>query len=111
MRMITVTEAAAARIKQSAKDGNMEGLSLRIAVVRKPDDSFHYAMGFDDASYQDDLTCKSAGINIVVSGEALMLVKDMAIDFVEMEKGEFNFIFLNPNDPAYVPPEQESPPV
>ena len=30
----------------------------------------------------------------------------MIIDFVELEPGKQEFIFLNPNDPAYVPPQK-----
>ena len=85
----------------------MQGLSLRIAIVRKPDRSFHYGMGFDDASHPDDLAYTSAGIRVVVSSGSLMLAKNMTIDFVEIEKGQFGFIFLNPNDPAHAVPRRE----
>ena len=29
----------------------------------------------------------------------------MTIDYVELEPGSWQFIFLNPNDPSYVPPQ------
>ena len=28
------------------------------------------------------------------------------LDYVEIEPGDFNFIFMNPNDPSYVPPTE-----
>lgn len=105
--MITITPPAAAQIRKYAQEGNMADLPLRVAVARNHDKSFKYGIGFDDASYQDDLTYKIAGINIVVSGESLALAKNMTIDFVEIEKDNFSFIFLNPDDPDHVTPRQE----
>ena len=105
--MIKLTKAAAEQVRRNAREGKMDGLALRIAVSRKAGDGFHYVMGFDETGKEDDLTFKSEGVDIVVSGEALLLAKDMTIDFVEIEKDQFNFIFLNPNDPAYVPPTEK----
>lgn len=103
---ITLTPAAATQIKKSAQLSKLEGLPLRIAVMQKPDGKFHYALGFDDASHPDDLGFKSEGVNLVISGESLMLAKEMKIDFVEIETDKSRFIFLNPNDPDYVPPKE-----
>ena len=104
--MIQLTAAAAEQIKKTAKAGEMDGLALRIAVTRNSDGSFHYVLGFDDIGKEDDLSFKSEGMDIVVSAEMLLLLKDMMIDFVEIEKEQFNFIFLNPNDPSYVEPTE-----
>ena len=105
--MIHITTKAAKQIRASAQDGNMEGLPLRIAVVRQEDDSFHYAMGFDEVSRNDDLTFKHEDINIVVAGTCIPMLKDMTVDFVEIEVGQPQFIFLNPNDPAYISPAED----
>ena len=32
------------------------------------------------------------------------MLRGATLDFVELEPGDFQFIFLNPNDPNYVPP-------
>ncbi len=106
--MIKLTEAAEKQIVQSAKDGGMAGLPLRIAVRRKDDDSFHYAMGFDDKTWEGDLMVRVRGVDVIISNGSRDLVRDMTIDYVELEENQFNFIFLNPNDPAYVPPESSS---
>ena len=106
--MIKLTEAAAQQIKRTAKGGGMEGLPLRIAVKRKDDGSFHYAMGFDDKSWEGDLLVRVQNVDVIVSNGSRDLVKDMTVDYVELEKGQFNFIFLNPNDPAYVPPDKQA---
>jgi len=103
--MITITPAAAAQIKLSAEQGKTEGMSLRIAASRSDDNSIHYGMGFDD-SKEDDVTVTTDDIEIIVSASSAELLKDTTIDFVELEPEKFQFIFMNPNDPNYVPPAE-----
>ena len=102
--MITVTEQAAKQIKLSAKQGNSEDMPLRIAAARNEDNSIHYGMGFDD-SKDDDIAINSADVDIVVSPASAELLKDTVLDFVELEPGKHQFIFMNPNDPTYKPPQ------
>ncbi len=97
--MITVTPDAAEKILESAKMGDSEGLPLRIAVTRLEDGSFHYAMGFDNASHGDDTTFQSEGIDIVVGAPSADLLSGTVIDYVDLE-GKKEIIFINPNDPA-----------
>ncbi len=101
---ITVTEAAAKQIGEAAKQGDMQGMALRIAAKRKQDGSIDYAMGFD-AAKQDDGRVEVSGIDIVVAPTSSELVDGMTLDFVELESGATEFIFLNPNDPHYIPPK------
>lgn len=103
--MITVTPAAVAQIKLSAEQGKTEGMPLRIAASRNKDNSIHYGMGFDD-SKEDDVTITTGDIEIVVSSASAELLKNATIDYVELEPGKFQFIFLNPNDPTYKPPAE-----
>jgi len=102
--MITLSPEAAKQIKLSAEQGNMKDTPLRIAVSKKDDGSFHYGMGFDDERRDDDQKAVSEGITIVVSALSYELLKGTTMDFVELEPGQFTFIFLNPNDPSYTPP-------
>ena len=102
--MITVTEEAARQIKISAQQGKAEGLPLRIAATRNEDDSIHYGMGFDE-SKEDDITITSQEVEIIVAPISAELLKDTVLDFVEIEPGKHQFIFMNPNDPSYTPPQ------
>lgn len=104
--MIRLTSAAAEQIRESARQGHAEGLALRLAVTRTPENRFHYAMGFDDTGMTADHSFSSQGIEIVVSNESLHLLEGTVVDYVELEPGRFHFIFLNPNDPDYEPPEE-----
>jgi iron-sulfur cluster assembly protein len=103
--MITVTEEAAKQIKLSAKQGKAEGMPLRIAATKNEDESIHYGMGFDDGK-EDDITVTSREVEIVVSPVSAELLKDTVLDFVELEPGKHQFIFMNPNDPSYTPPQE-----
>ncbi len=102
--MISVTPAAANQIRESARQGNMQGMPLRIAVTRLEDGSFHYALGFDDTSREGDNVFSSEGIDIVVAPHSLPMLDGTVIDYVEID-GNNEIIFVNPNDPAQQQPE------
>ncbi len=101
---ITVTQAAADQIALAAEQGRMEGLALRIAAKRQQDGSIEYAMGFDDAA-EDDERLQVLGVSLVVAPASVEMLEGMTLDFVELEPGSNQFIFLNPNDPHYIPPK------
>jgi iron-sulfur cluster assembly protein len=103
--MFKVTAAAADQVVKAAKQGGTEGLSLRLAAFQKPDGSIDYRMGFDDAT-EDDIRFATAGVDIVVTPESVPLLDQATMDFVEIEPGQYHFIFLNPKDPSYKPPTE-----
>ena len=104
--MIKVTPEAAKQITEAAKQGQTEGFALRLAAQRKEDNTIEYMMGFDDAHKDDDIQIDSEGVKLVTSANYVELLNGMTIDFVEIEPGQFNFIFLNPNDPTYQAPSE-----
>lgn len=101
--MITVTPAAAAQIRLVAKNDHLEGLPLRLAAKRNVDGSVSYAMGFADEDHEGDLRYTSEGVEVVIAPFSIDLLKGTVLDYVQLDNGEFNFIFCNPNDPAYRP--------
>lgn len=103
--MITVSPAAAAQIKISAEQSKAEGLPLRLAIHQKEDKSFHYVMGFDENSMDDDVTIDTDGVKVVIDSESQKLATGLKLDFIDLE-GNKEFVFLNPNDPAYRPPTE-----
>ena len=105
--MFTVTPTAAEQIRNSAKQGQMEDMPLRIAARQDTDGSLQYAMGFADAQTDEDLSVESEGITIVISPSSYELLKGATLDYVEIEQGQNNFIFMNPNDPDYAPPAEQ----
>ena len=103
--MVMLTKRAAEQIKQAADQSGLQGQALRIAAQRKPDQSIEYAMGFDEAG-MTDTRLRFFGVEVLVSATSEALLEGATLDYVELaEYGpEKQFIFLNPNDPNYVPP-------
>lgn len=104
--MIHISKTAAEQIKQSAEQSEITHTSLRIAIKKNDDGSLHYAMGFDDAISDDDMKFTSNDIDLVISPSSIALATGMTIDFVELDDKQFNFIFINPNDPNYSPADK-----
>lgn len=99
---ITVTQDAQRQIAIAASQSGAGDLPLRIATVRTPDGGLDYRMGFDDAGIQEGDSQDQAGdVTVVVSAEDQPLLDGTVLDFVEIEAGEFHFIFDNPNDPSH----------
>ncbi|MBK1723173.1 HesB/IscA family protein [Thiocystis violacea] len=101
--MFKLTAAAAEQVLKAAKQGGTEGLSLRLAAAQNPDGSIEYRMGFDELT-DDDIRLSCEGVDIVMTPEQVPLLDQATMDYVEMEPGQFHFIFLNPKDPTYEPP-------
>lgn len=101
--MFKVTPQAAEQVKMAAEQGGTTGMALRLAAQQRPDGSIDYRMGFDEET-EDDIRFSSEGVQIVIAPEYVPLLDAATLDFVEMEPGESQFIFLNPKDATYVPP-------
>jgi iron-sulfur cluster assembly protein len=97
--MITVTPPAAAQILQSAG-----GTGLRLAARLDEKGVVEYGMGFDDKA-ADDLEVASNGVNVLVSPGSVELLSGATLDYVEINPGEWRFIFVNPNDPSHKAPK------
>lgn len=105
--MITVTPDAATQIQFSAKESGIKDAILRIAIKKLADGSLHYAMGFDDAIAENDVRFETQGIQLVVADSSRQFAENMTIDYVQLDNGDMNFIFLNPNDKNYQPKTEE----
>jgi iron-sulfur cluster assembly protein len=100
--MFTLTSAAAQQINQAAQDSGAQNLALRIAARLDTDGSIDYGMGFDDAGEQD-MRLQIEDVAIVIAEHHMALLEDTVLDFVELEPGQFNFIFVNQRQEAQDP--------
>jgi iron-sulfur cluster assembly protein len=101
--MFDITEAAAEQIRTAAQQAGTEGMALRLSARMKEDGAIDYLMGFDDPSEADiRVVCK--GVEIIMEPEAAPLLESAVMDYVELEAGDFRFIFSNPKDANYSPP-------
>ena len=95
--MFTLTTSAAQQIQQAAASSGAQEMALRIAAKIDPDGSMQYGMGFDDPT-EEDMKLDLKGVAVVIAGESQVLLADTVLDYVELNPGEFNFIFINARD-------------
>jgi iron-sulfur cluster assembly protein len=101
--MFKLTAAAAEQVQKAARQGGTEGMSLRLAAQQNPDGTIEYRMGFDEVT-EDDIRMSCDGVDVVMAPEYVPLLDEATMDFVEIDSGQFHFIFLNPKDANYKPP-------
>ena len=103
---IKLTDEAVTQIVKSAQDGGMQNIPLRIAVKRRDDGSLEYAMGFDEQA-DADITREYDDLMVVVNPMSIDLLTGAILDYAKLDDGSREFIFLNPNDPNYIAPQNE----
>lgn len=103
--MITITDAALEQIKKSASEGDMAGMSLRIAASKDKDGNIEYGMGFDNNKADTDAVVSIGPLDVLIGETSRDLLTGATLDFVPIEEDEMHFIFINPNDPNQTPPE------
>tara|TARA_B100000427_G_C15517614_1_gene598886 strand:- start:2608 stop:2979 length:372 start_codon:yes stop_codon:yes gene_type:complete len=104
--IFNITRSAAEQIKKASTQADSKDWPLRIAVNVEKNGKFKYLMGFDQ-SKEEDLRLKINDIDIIISPDCMTNLKNCTLDYVEIEKSNFQFIFLNPNDPDYNPPDED----
>lgn len=77
-------------------------MALRIAARVDADGSIQYGMGFDDP-HDDDMKLDLEGVAVVIADEYQELLIDTVLDYVELQPGEFNFIFINGSEAQGTP--------
>jgi iron-sulfur cluster assembly protein len=95
--MVTVTESAAAKIKElMAQEPEGEISVLRIAVQGGGCSGFQYALGFDRGPQDGDNEIESQGVRIVVDPYSAPYLLGTEIDYVDALQGG-GFAINNPN--------------
>ncbi len=94
--MIRITDAAAEQIRAATNNPDTEGMVLRVAARQLDDDSITYGMGFDQEREADEQVIVN-GIELLIAKSSAPFLQGVTLDFVEMEPGEFRFIFIPPN--------------
>ena len=100
-----MTEDAAEEILRSMRQTDPSAGSLRIAAKRRPDGTLDYDMGVDEAD-DTDTVVEQFSVEVLIGVTSLDLLAGALLDFVQLQTtGPKEFIFLNPNDPQFVPPD------
>lgn len=103
--MFKLTESAAKQVWEAAREAEVEAPALRIAAKYRQDGSIEYGMGFDQPT-ESDLRSMQHEVEILIDPDTAELLEECEMDFVELEPGRMEFIFMNPADPHYIPPKK-----
>jgi len=98
--MFNITRAAALQIQQSAQSSGAADMALRVAAKRDTQGDLQYGMGFDEPQ-DEDMKLDLEGVAVIIGNESQELLLDTVLDFVELNPGEFNFVFIPPDHPAF----------
>jgi iron-sulfur cluster assembly protein len=90
--VFSVTSTASQEILAAASRGDAADMALRVAARQAPDGSIEYGMGFDEPR-EGDMPLQVQGVNVVIAPPSQPLLQGIVLDFVELEPGQFNFIF------------------
>ena len=99
--MFNLTQNAAEQILRAAAEqqsAEQELPCLRIAA-KVEGGEIVYGMGFDDQR-ENDVVIETAGVTLLIAPRSQDYLEGATLDFVELRPGEFQYIFINPNEPA-----------
>ena len=94
--MITMTDAASAKVGELIKAEGEEELALRVAVRPGGCSGFSYEMFFDSDFAADDTTTEHGGVKLVVDASSAMLLEGASLDYKDGLE-ESGFSINNPN--------------
>ena len=93
-----LTSAAAREILAAAGRSGAEGMALRVAA-QPGRDGIAYAMGFDEPA-EDDAVAVVEGLTVLVAPASSAWLAGTVLDFVELDDGSRDFIFMQPQPAA-----------
>ncbi len=94
--IVTLTDAAAEKIKSMmAKEGKTDS-ALRFGVVTGGCAGLSYEMKFQKNPYENDIVFDQKGLKVIINQESVEFVKGIQIDYVDTLR-ESGFKYSNPN--------------
>ncbi len=93
---VALTEVAAAKVHEIAKEEGLEGQGLRVQVKGGGCSGFQYDLFFDEKPTDMDLVVESRGVQIFIDPLSAQYLEGTEIDYVEGLSGA-GFKFGNPN--------------
>ena len=94
--MITITEKAAAKVKEISSSESLDGQGLRLRVIGGGCAGFSYDLYFEDKMTEEDEQYESHGVKLYVDPHSHLYLEETEIDYVEGAHGA-GFKFNNPN--------------
>jgi iron-sulfur cluster assembly protein len=95
--MVTITERAAAKLKELLEaEGDPTLTALRVAVEGGGCSGFQYALGFDSEPEEGDAVAELHGVRILIDRHSLPYLEGAGVDYVDGLVGA-GFQITNPN--------------
>jgi iron-sulfur cluster assembly protein/iron-sulfur cluster insertion protein len=94
--VITLTDEAAAKVKDLIEAEGEPELALRVAVRPGGCSGFSYEMFFDSDVANDDVTVEKGGVRVVVDPSSAQLLTDAVLDYKDGLQ-QAGFSINNPN--------------
>ncbi len=94
---ITVTEAAAERVKAMLENRGKPSVGIRIGVQTKGCSGFTYTLEYADEKTPHDEVVEANGVTVLIDPKAIMFIVGTEMDYTE-EKMRAGFVFRNPNE-------------
>lgn len=101
--MFNLSAAAAQQVLTAAEASDAAGMALRVAARLDADGSIQYGMGFDEPN-DADMKLMLHDVSVLIGAESQELLDATVMDYVELEPGKFNFIFIDERTGTAPPP-------
>lgn len=95
--LLTITEAAAKRIKVLLEGRGKSSYGIRIGIRSKGCTGLSYTIEFADVAGPYDDVIEAHGVKVLVDPKAVMFILGSQMDYVE-DKLSSGFVFQNPNE-------------
>jgi iron-sulfur cluster assembly protein len=96
-QILSVTDAAAARIQALLAKRGKRSLGVRVGVRARGCSGLSYTLEYADEKGKFDEIVEDKGVTVLVDPKAVMFILGSEMDFVE-EKLQSGFTFRNPNE-------------
>jgi len=97
LQAITLTDAAAARVKAILAKRDKPAVGLRIGIKSKGCSGMSYSVDYADAKGPHDEVVVDKGVTVLIDPKAQMYIIGTELDWVE-DKLQSGFVFRNPNE-------------
>jgi iron-sulfur cluster assembly protein len=94
---MTITDAAAERVKALLSKRGKPSAGVRIGVRSKGCSGLSYTLEFADEKTEFDEVLQDKGVTVFIDPKATMFILGTEMDFVE-DKMQSGFVFRNPNE-------------
>jgi iron-sulfur cluster assembly accessory protein len=94
--IVSLTDAAASKLRELTKDEANPDVGLRVYVYSGGCSGYRYGMMLEDAPTPEDKRYAVSGINVYVDGQSVALLTGSQIDYVDTLMGA-GFTVNNPN--------------